>query len=57
MENLAPAAETASQAVVIGGDLYFPPEGAENSDEWRVTSDELGSHSPNHSSLHTIRFA
>ena len=28
LENLAPAAETGSQAVVIGGDLYFPPEGA-----------------------------
>ena len=45
MENLAPAAETSSQAVVIGGDLYFPPEGAKNSDEWRVTSDEQASRS------------
>ncbi|MGD0222750.1 MAG: transcription-repair coupling factor [Terriglobia bacterium] len=27
METLAPAAETGAQAVVIGGDLYFPPEG------------------------------
>src|SRR5208282_47197 len=39
LENLA-AAETDSQAVVIDGDLYFPPEGVKNSDEWRVTSDE-----------------
>jgi hypothetical protein len=51
-ENLAPDAEVSSQAVVIGGDLYFPPEGEnfakemessdkwrESSDEWRVTSD------------------
>jgi transcription-repair coupling factor (superfamily II helicase) len=40
LENLAPAAETGSPAVVIGGDLYFPPEGAKSSEEWRVTSDE-----------------
>ncbi|MDR3676050.1 MAG: transcription-repair coupling factor [Acidobacteriota bacterium] len=47
MESLAPAAETGSQAVVIGGDLYFPPEGAnfakevaKSSDEWQVTSEE-----------------
>ena len=40
MEKLAPAAETGSQAVIIGGDLYFPPEGAKNSDEWQVTSDK-----------------
>jgi transcription-repair coupling factor len=37
MDNLAPAAETSSQAVVIGGDLYFPPEGARKIDEWHVT--------------------
>ena len=43
LENLVPAAETGSQAVVIGGDLFFPPEGAENSDEWQVTSDEQAS--------------
>ncbi len=48
LENLAPAAETGSQAVVIGGDLYFPPEGDESSDEWRVTSDERAVHSPDH---------
>jgi transcription-repair coupling factor (superfamily II helicase) len=40
MVSLAPAAETSSQAVVIGGDLYFPPKGTENSDEWRKSSDE-----------------
>jgi transcription-repair coupling factor (superfamily II helicase) len=40
LENLVPAAEINSQAVVIGGDLYFPPEGTKGSDEWRVTSDE-----------------
>jgi len=46
MESLAPAAEVSSQAVVIGGDLYFPPEGQDfakelkNSEEWRVKSDE-----------------
>jgi transcription-repair coupling factor (superfamily II helicase) len=45
LETLAPAAETSSQAVVIGGDLYFPPE---SSDEWRVTSDEQAVHSPDH---------
>ena len=48
MESLAPTAEAGSQAVVIGGDLYFPPEGAKNSDEWRVTSDEPEIHSPDH---------
>src|SRR5271157_829672 len=53
LENLAPAAETSAQAVVIGGDLYFPPDGAKSSDEWRessderrVTSDEQALHSP-----------
>ncbi len=40
LENVAPAAETSRQAVVIGGDLYFPPEGAKDSEEWRVTSDK-----------------
>ncbi len=46
MESIAPAAEISSQAVVIGGDLYFPPEGQdfaqelEKSDELHVTSDE-----------------
>ena len=45
MESPAPAAETGSQAVVIGGDLYFPPEGAKSSDEWRVTSDEQNAQS------------
>ncbi len=46
IESIAPAAEVSSQAVVIGGDLYFPPEGQdfaqelEKSDELRVTSDE-----------------
>ena len=39
-ENLAPAAETSSQAVVIGGDLYFPPEGGKDSGEWPVASGE-----------------
>ena len=48
MESLAPTAEAGSQAVAIGGDLYFPPEGAKNSDEWRVTSDEPEIHSPDH---------
>jgi transcription-repair coupling factor (superfamily II helicase) len=40
MEGPAPVAQMGSQAVVIGGDLYFPPEGAKSSDEWRVTNDE-----------------
>jgi transcription-repair coupling factor (superfamily II helicase) len=48
LETLAPAAATSTQAVVIGGDLYFPPEGAEGSDEWRVTSDEQALQSPDH---------
>jgi transcription-repair coupling factor (superfamily II helicase) len=55
MESPAPIAETSSQAVVIGGDLYFPPEGVKNSeawrkssDEWRVTSDEPEVQSPDH---------
>ena len=48
MESLAPTAEAGSQAVVIGGDLYFPPEGAKSSDKWRVTSDEPEIHSPDH---------
>jgi transcription-repair coupling factor (superfamily II helicase) len=59
LENLTPATDTSSQAVVIGGDLFFPPEGAksseqwtvnsdESSDEWRVTSDEQGLHSPDY---------
>ncbi len=34
-------AETPSQAVVIGGDLYFPPEGARNIEAWQTASDEL----------------
>jgi transcription-repair coupling factor (superfamily II helicase) len=46
LENPAPAAETGSQAVVIGGDLYFPPKGAESRDQWRVTSDEQTVDSP-----------
>jgi transcription-repair coupling factor len=41
LETLAPAAEVNSQAVVIGGDLYFPPK---SSGEWRVTSDEQAVH-------------
>jgi len=59
LQGLAPAADTGSQAVVIGGDLYFPPEGAkssdpwrvasaESSDPWRVTSDKQAVQSPNH---------
>ena len=54
IESLPPPAATPSQAVVIGGDLYFPPEGEDfgkemakssgqwqkSSDEWRVTSDK-----------------
>ena len=48
MDDLGPAAGTSAQAVVIGGDLYFPPEGANSSDEWRVTSDEQALHSPDH---------
>jgi transcription-repair coupling factor (superfamily II helicase) len=46
LENLAPTAEVSSQAVVIGGDLYFPPEGTKNSGEWRATSDEQAVQSP-----------
>jgi transcription-repair coupling factor (superfamily II helicase) len=39
LENLAPVAETGSQAVVIGGDLYFPPEGKNYASEMaRLTS-------------------
>jgi transcription-repair coupling factor (superfamily II helicase) len=58
LESPTPAAETASQALVIGGDLFFPPEGEEGSDEWRAMSDaQAGSaaeaqvpkpHSPDH---------
>jgi len=55
LENLAPAAEISAQAVVIGGDLYFPPEDAEGSDEWgegtdkwRVPGDEQAVQSPDH---------
>ncbi|MFZ0961692.1 MAG: transcription-repair coupling factor [Terriglobia bacterium] len=40
IENLTPATDASAQAMVIGGDLYFPPEGAKNSDEWRKISDE-----------------
>ncbi len=46
VEALAPAAEVSSQAVVIGGDLYFPAEGQDfakelkNSGELLVTSDK-----------------
>jgi transcription-repair coupling factor len=40
LENLSPASETSAQAVVIGGDLYFPPEGAASSNEWQATSAE-----------------
>ncbi len=46
LESPSAAPETSAQAVVIGGDLYFPPEGAENSDEWRVTSDKLALRTP-----------
>jgi transcription-repair coupling factor (superfamily II helicase) len=49
LENLGPVADTSSQAVVIGGDLFFPPEGVENSDKWRVTSDEQAVQSPDSS--------
>jgi transcription-repair coupling factor (superfamily II helicase) len=40
METLSPPAETGGQALVMGGDLYFPPEGTKKSDEWQVPSDE-----------------
>jgi transcription-repair coupling factor (superfamily II helicase) len=55
METHAPAAETGEQAVVIGGDLYFPPEGEnfakeiaarEDSNKSQVTSDEQVVQSP-----------
>ena len=56
LENPTPPVDTSSQGVVIGGDLFFPPAGAKNSDEWRegsdkwqVTSDEQAVHSPDHS--------
>ena len=39
IETSPPAADTSSQAVVIGGDLYFPPEGLEDSGQWTVDSD------------------
>ena len=58
MDTVAPAAETSSQAVVIGGDLYFPPEGSDkwrvtsdqqqNSDKWRLAGDERVASSPDH---------
>jgi transcription-repair coupling factor (superfamily II helicase) len=44
LENLAAAAETDSQAVVIGGDLYFPPEGAKSGAQWTVKSNEQPGH-------------
>jgi transcription-repair coupling factor (superfamily II helicase) len=44
MEILPPAIDVSSQAVVIGGDLYFPPEGAKNSDERQLTSDGQAGH-------------
>ena len=47
LENLAPAPETASQAIVIGGDLYFPPEGAKSSEQWTVNSDAQAAHKSN----------
>ena len=47
IESLPPPAETPSQAVVIGGDLYFPPEGEDfakemgkSSGQWPVASGE-----------------
>ena len=49
MESHAPAVEISSQAVVIGGDLYFPPQGQnfakemakqESGDNRQVTSDQ-----------------
>jgi transcription-repair coupling factor (superfamily II helicase) len=40
LENPAPAADTGSQAMVLGGDLFFPPEGTESSEEWRKESGE-----------------
>ena len=49
LENPSPAAGASGQAFVIGGDLYFPPEGAESSDEWRVTSGEQALPSPERS--------
>jgi transcription-repair coupling factor (superfamily II helicase) len=38
IESATPAADTRSQGVVIGGDLYFPPE--ENSEQWTVDSEQ-----------------
>jgi transcription-repair coupling factor len=56
LEIPSPTPEASGQAVVIGGDLYFPPEGAEkseewaeSSDEWRVTSDKLALPTPENS--------
>jgi transcription-repair coupling factor (superfamily II helicase) len=51
LENVASEVDSTSAAVVIGGDLYFPPEkivrspetevrSPKSSDEWQVTSDE-----------------
>jgi len=43
LETGAPAADAGSQAVVIGGDLYFPPEGLEDSAEWQGSiSEDIG---------------
>jgi transcription-repair coupling factor len=40
LESAVPAAGTGTQAVVIGGDLYFPPEGAEISEQWTESSEQ-----------------
>lgn len=47
LESLAPAAETPSQAVAIGGDLYFPPEGMDFAKEMAVHGDPSAATSEN----------
>ena len=46
LENQSIAPDTGSQAVVIGGDLFFPPEGGENAEEWRIAGGEISGDRP-----------
>ncbi len=46
LESTSPASEMQSQAVVIGGDLYFPPEGARDIGAWQEAGDTLKIDSP-----------
>jgi transcription-repair coupling factor (superfamily II helicase) len=46
LESQGIGPDTTSQAVVIGGDLFFPPEGGENAEGWRIASGEISGDQP-----------